>query len=61
MEGVGEGIFQVAEMPYFVQPVIDEEQEPESEAQDQGSDVEAGFGILSRKEFIHAVLEFWLR
>src|ERR1700733_11096613 len=58
MERIGEGIFQVAEVPYFVQSVIDEEQESESEAQDQGGYVEAGFRILRRQEFIHVPLEF---
>ena len=43
VEGIGEGIFQLAEVKEFVKAVIDAEKQAKSQAQYEGSHVEGGF------------------
>jgi hypothetical protein len=53
VEQVEEAVFEVAEMGYFPQAVIDEEQQPEGKAQGQSGDVESAFGVSRREELFH--------
>lgn len=44
----------VAEMHHFGKPVIDTDQQAEGEAQEQGGEVKACFGVGSGQKFLHA-------
>ena len=43
VEGIGEGIFQLAEVLEFVKAVIDAKKQAKSQAKYEGSHVEGGF------------------
>jgi len=55
MEQVKEAVFEIAEVGDFAQAVIDQEQQPEGEAQGQGGDVESAFRVGRREELFHVM------
>ena len=53
IEEIVEGIFIFAEMGDLAQAMVDEEQQAEGRAKDEGAEVEGAVGALSGEEFFH--------
>ena len=58
VEGVGEDILKMAEVPEFIDTIVKAEDETEGNPQRQKGDVEGAFTVCGREEFFHIRLRF---